>query len=165
MLRKWQDGLASGLLSGTCNPLKSNHRGMVAATVKIERAHPGYMHALYRYATSTLGVKATIEELTACMNERSHIPGELRPGVNLHYKQVYRRWKANGGSEKSELEKPRLTRLHMAQRVLWIERWLHHFLREDFPVAYLDEKWFYAVTRHNLLKCLPRGPNDQRAPK
>ena len=162
ILRRWQDELSNGLVSGARNPLKTNHHVPVALTVKVERAHPGYLHFLYRYGTSTLGAKATIEEITSIMNEKSHAPGELRPGLNLHYKQVYRWWKANGGTEKSAIEKLRLTEVHKGDRVIWVDRWEPHFLREEFPVAYLDEKWFYPATRRNLLKCLPCGPTEPK---
>ena len=157
---RWCKTLATRVESGTTRPLDTAHHGTQGLADKIEEDHPGYLHELYRYATSTIGLKATFDELTQTMNEKSHSPNESRPELTLHPKQVYRWWRKNNGSEKSPFEQPRLTTKHMADRVSWIETWGDSFLDILFPVCYLDEKWFYTTTRRKKLKHLPRHKNE-----
>jgi hypothetical protein len=109
---------------------------------------------------TTLGLKATFKEITDTMNEKSASPSESRSELTLHYKQVYRWFKNEGGVEKSAFEKPRLTDKHKTDRVAWVEEWGGIFLDEACPVCYLDEKWFYTITRRQKLKVLPRGRHE-----
>ena len=160
MINKWAQQLSSGVLkSGNTAPLKSNHKGRKSTTTIIEEENEGYLHELYRYAISVIGAKATFKDITDIMNERSQSPAESRPELNLHFKQVYKWWKDNGGEEKSAFEKPRLTEEHKRQRAEWVVQW-KKFLDEDFPVCYLDEKWFYTQTRRRKLKLLPRAKHE-----
>ena len=159
-VRRWCKSLATGVKSGTTRPLDAAHGAKQGISDKIEEDHPGYLHELYRYATSTIGLKASFDELTQTMNEKSNSPIESRPELNLHPRTVHRWWKKNNGSEKSPFEKPRLTTKHMADRVSWVETWGGRFLDIKFPVCYLDEKWFYTSTRRKKLKHLPRHKNE-----
>ena len=136
----WAANLSSGITAGETAPLQSKHKGRKKKTDLIEAKYPGYLHELYRYATTTVGVKASFEELTDVMNEKSASPFEARPAVNLHRQQVYRWFKLNGGSETSAFEKPRLTDKHKKDRVAWVQKWGPIFLDENASVAYLDEK-------------------------
>ena len=160
MMQDWIANLSVNVTKGDTQPLASGHKGSKSKTDKIEEEHLGYLHELYRYAITTVGVKATFMEIAEVMNAKSQSPSETRPELNLHYKQVYRWWKANDGKEVSPFEKPRLTDKHKADRVDWVTRWGPHFLDEEFPVCYLDEKWFYTTTRRRKLKILPRGKHE-----
>ena len=93
--------------------------------------------------------------------KKTQSPTELRSDLNLHYQQVYKWWRKQGGKEKSPFEKPRLTDEHKANRVLWVKRWGPFFLDDEFPVCYLDEKWFYPTTRRRKLKFLPCGKHEK----
>ena len=159
MLGKWSATLNSGVTGGDTAPLKSNHKGSKSMTSQIEEENQGYLHELYRYAISMVGIKATFKEIAEMMNEKSAAPNELRPELHLHYKQVYEWWKEQGGTEKSAFEKPRLTDEHKKQRAQWVIDNVR-FLEDDFPVCYLDEKWFYTVTRRRKIKILPHATHE-----
>ena len=95
---RWCKTMATGIASGTRRPLDAAHHGTQGLADKIEEDHPGYLHELYRYATSTIGLKATFDELTQTMNKKSHSRNESRPELALHPKQIYRWWRKNNGS-------------------------------------------------------------------
>ena len=122
MLKKWASTLTSGVKGGATDPLASRHRGSKSVTEKNEEERADYLHELYRYAISTVGIKATFKELSDSMNGKTQSPTELRSDLNLHYQQVYKWWKKQGGKEKSPFEKPQLTDEHKANRVLWVKR-------------------------------------------
>lgn len=100
------------LESGSSDHISRTATGRMSYTDKIEKDHPGYLHELYRYAVRMKGIRATFAEIAESMNAKSGtlIAEEERPSLSLHRLQVYRWFKANGGSEKSAKEKPLLTR-------------------------------------------------------
>ena len=73
MLKKWASTLTSGVKGGETDPLTSCHKERKSVADKIEEEHAGYLHELYRYAISTVGIKATFKELSDSMNEKNTI--------------------------------------------------------------------------------------------
>ena len=162
-LHKWRSKLLDGVVDGKVDPIgREKVRGRVAYTEKIEKAHPGYLHELYRYATLTKGAMATFQELADCMNSKSATAEETRMNITLHSFQLYRWWKKNGGKEKSSIEKPKLTKEHCRQRLEWIEKWAEITTDPNAPVAYLDEKWFYTRSRRRKIKLLPLSSHEEK---
>ena len=162
-LHKWRSKLLDGVVDGKVDPIgREKVRGRVAYTEKIEEAHPGYLHELYRYATLTIGAMATFQELADCMNSKSATADETRMSITLHPFQLYRWWKKCGGKEKSSIEKPKLTKEHCKQRLEWIEKWAKITTDPNMPVAYLDEKWFYTTSRRRKIKLLPLSSHEEK---
>ena len=95
------------------------------------------------------------------MNSKSATSDEIRPTLRLHRLQMYRWFICNNGKELSAKEKPLLTNKLKAERVAWVGRWGDLFRKEDTPVCYLDEKWFYTSSRRRKIKYLPPGPGEE----
>ena len=150
--KMWMNNFQSGVIIGDTAHLAPHHKCRTSVTNIIERDNSGYLHELYRYSISTLGVKFTFQEMADIINEISQSPNEVRPDLKLHYKLIYRWWKDNGGSEKSAFGSPRLTDEHMVKRVEWVKKWGEIFLDEDTNVVYLDGKRFYTTTRRKKVK-------------
>ena len=83
-----------------------NSGGKLAYVDFIEEKHPGYLHELYRYATTTIGVKASFHRTAVCMNDRSRVPTESRDNINITRRQLNEWFNKNGGTEISPIEKP-----------------------------------------------------------
>jgi hypothetical protein len=49
--------LDTGIVPKNPNPLSLSHCGSIKYTKTIERAHPGYLHNLFRYAQRVKGAK------------------------------------------------------------------------------------------------------------
>ena len=92
------------------------------------------------------------------------MPGEGRATLSLSRRQVENWFKANGGKEKSAIEKPLLTDEYKQLRNAWARKYFALFTNSSAPVAFLDEKWFYTTNRRRKLKLLPKGQQEQEAP-
>jgi hypothetical protein len=115
---------------------------------EIEKLHPGYLRELFRHAQKVKGVKATFAELADAANQKSAAPGEERSTLLVGKTQMYKWFHANGGTEKSSLERPRIITDDLkGQRLSWVK--LHWLLLTDpeAAVGMLDEKWFYTTNR------------------
>ena len=97
----WRKRAKLLLESGSSDPISRTANPRISYTDKIEKDHPGYLHELYRYARRTKGVRASFAEIAECMNAKSGTLEAERPTLSLHKLQVYRWFKANGGSEAS----------------------------------------------------------------
>ena len=86
------------------------------------------------------------------MNLRSDAPGEVRPTLHLHKKQLNRWFNEQGGKEKPDTQKPLDTAKHKQLRMEWIRKWFHTLTNEQLPVAFLDEKWFFTKSRRKKNK-------------
>mmetsp|Transcript_22699 Transcript_22699/g.53836 ORF Transcript_22699/g.53836 Transcript_22699/m.53836 type:complete len:948 (+) Transcript_22699:244-3087(+) len=160
-LGKWYDQAKKDISAGKSSALSRTFIRRVSYTDGIEAAHPGYLHELYRYAVRTRGILATFAEITETMNSKSATSDEIRPTLRLHRLQMYRWFICNNGKELSAKEKPLLTNKLKAERVAWVGRWGDLFRKEDTPVCYLDEKWFYTSSRRRKIKYLPPGPGEE----
>ena len=164
-LYRWREQLYARLVEGGANPIgRKAVRGRTAYTDKIEKDEPGYLRQLYRYATRMKGAMSNFQELADCMNAKSAAPDESRMTISIHRLQLYRWWKKEGGTEKSSIEKPRLTAEHRQQRLEWIDKWATIMTDESKPVVYLDEKWFYTTSRRRKLKLLPLSEEEDKDP-
>ena len=164
-LYRWREQLYARLVEGGANPIgRKAVRGRTAYTDKIEKDEPGYLRQLYRYATRMKGAMSNFQELADCMNAKSAAPDESRMTISIHRLQLYRWWKKEGGTEKSSIEKPRLTAEHRQQRLEWIDKWAAIMTDESKPVVYLDEKWFYTTSRRRKLKLLPLSEEEDKDP-
>ena len=83
----------------------------------IDKKHCGFVHELYRYASDTVGSKASFLAMSLCMNERSQINGELRDSLNINCRQLNNWFNANGGKEISPIEKPLDIPIHKRKQV------------------------------------------------
>ena len=77
----WYGSLNDSIINGeNADPLSPSQCGTSKYLETIEKAHPGYIRKLYRYAKSVLGPFSTFPEMATCMNSRSAAPGEECPG-------------------------------------------------------------------------------------
>ena len=101
--------LEKAIVSGECdkkNLVLPSHSGSKKYIHQIEERNPGYLRYLFRYSQSVKGIRATYQELTDEMNNKSATPAETRIILNLSRKQVMDWFKAQGGKEYSPKEKP-----------------------------------------------------------
>ncbi len=155
--RNWMKNFSNYLETGnttTLGPVVGGNQKKKYTDV-IEMQHKGYLIELFRYAQSTLGHKATFQELSTTMNEKSSVPSETRATIALSHNQLYRWFQEVGGKEYSPVEKPLDTPRHRVERLKWVK--LHFTLLTDKtkPVAFMDEKWFYTTSRRKKLKHIP----------
>ena len=99
---------------GTLPQFDSNHGGSLSYTNKIEEDHPLYLIYLWRYATATIGPKASFEEITSLMNRKSTATNDDRPSLKLQKLQVFRWFHKLKGKQISTVEKPLDTPVHIA---------------------------------------------------
>jgi hypothetical protein len=84
--------LLDGVIDGERDPIgRKKAVGRTPYTEKIEKAHPGYLHELYRYmyAIRMKGSMASFQEIADCMNAKSATPDEPRTTVTLHRLQLF----------------------------------------------------------------------------
>jgi hypothetical protein len=122
------------------------------------------------------------------MNHLSSGRGEARDTVKLSAGQIWRWFLSLKGKYKANISQPLLTEEKKVQRVGWAETCLYqlsehelwvlhqtqlhnhqHFqiqhvvpaVGQPYWVVFLDEKWFYTVTRRLKNKVLPLGPGEE----
>jgi hypothetical protein len=160
-----------------------------AYIVQIERKHNGYLHSLYRRAVRIEGAKASWDDIADQMNQLSSGRGESRDTLKLSAAQLRRWFLSLKGKYKANITQPLLTEEKKTQRVGWAEArlyqlsehdlWVLHQIQErnrqhfrihrevqpavgqPYWVVFLDEKWFYTITRRLKNKVLPLGPGDE----
>ena len=126
----------------------------------ITKKHPGYVHELYRYASHTVGAKASFYAMSLCMNQRSQIVSEKRDSLIMNRRQLNNWFNNNGGKEISPIEKPLDTPIHKVKRLDWVRKYYHILTSPAYYVAYLDEKFFYTTSRRKKIKILPKGEHE-----
>ena len=135
---------------------------------KLEAKFPTYLHSLYRYATSTLGVDENSTRLVQAMNQRSnrlHPNCPIRSDLGLNKHHFWEFFYKHGGKIKADVTKPRLSLEQREERVLFATKWksllekdaLEKELPKKIYRCYLDEKWFYTSSRRRKVKVLPRA--------
>ena len=62
---------------------RDKYKQKIKYVTKIETAHPGYIHYLYRKATHIRGPKAGFAEIALQMAMNSAVPSEIRPSLEL----------------------------------------------------------------------------------
>ena len=134
--------------------------GKIAFLDFTNKKHPGYVHELYRYASNTLGAKASFFAISLCMNERSQIVSETRDSFNINRRQLNNWFNDNGGKEISPIEKPLDTPIHKVKRLGWVRKYYRILTCPSYYVAYLDEKFFYTTSRRKKIKVLPKGEHE-----
>ena len=83
-LPSWFAKLHASILDGeNIDPLSPSQCGNPSYVETIEKAHPGYMHFLFRYAQGLLGPLPMFMELCESMNKKSAVPIETRPTLSL----------------------------------------------------------------------------------
>ena len=163
LTRTWATRLDAAFVSGADqHPLKAHYKGRTAYTDKLEKACPGYIRELYRYAERTVSNQASFEDLARTMNSKSNVPGEQRPETRFNAMNLYRWFHQHGGKEKSPLEKPYLTKDQMKARKKWCKFEKNRMAEwgKNFYCCFLDEKWFYTTSRRRKVKVLPPGPGE-----
>ena len=111
LTRTWAIRLDAAFVSGADqHPLKAHYKGRTAYTDKLEKAFPGYIRELYRYAERTVSNQASFEDLARTMNSKSNIPGEQHPKTQFNAIKLHRWFRQHGRKEKSLLEKTYLTK-------------------------------------------------------
>ena len=165
MLPSWYGSIDKAIMEGESqDPISPSHSGTVAYVNSIEKKEPGYLHELFRHVQGLHGSLASFHELAMAINAQSAVPGEGRPTLSLSRHQVMNWFKANGGKEKSAIEKPLLTDEHKRLRITWARKYYKLFCNRSAPVAFLDEKWFYTTNRRRRLKLLPQGDQEHKKP-
>jgi len=96
--------------------IKHKGRAGTSYTDRITRAHPTYLHEMYRQATSLLGDDATFEETAAIMNLQS-TGLEGLPTLTLNKLSLYWWFKKNKGAERRTVERPLLSEEHKQARL------------------------------------------------
>ena len=125
------------------NPsLAPDQRGTTSYCDRLETNNPGYLHELFRYAIRTQGSKSSFAVLAIAMNQKSRVPTEHRPVINISRRMLNKWFILNGGKEISSVEKPLDTDNHKIQRIKWVRQ---HYFKLTNPyvyVAYMDENFF-----------------------
>lgn len=159
----WEKKLLSLIETGkgTAQAISPAHAGSTKYVEIIERRHPGYVRELFRYAQKVKGARATFQELADCMCEKSATPGETRTTLSIGRSQLHRWFVANGGRERSPIEKPLLNPDIEQKRLRWVQEYWELLTDPTKPVGMLDEKYFYTTSRRRKLKILPLGEGEE----
>lgn len=158
----WNKRLDEAYLNGSdTNPLGGQHKGSKKYTDKLEVSNPGLTRRLFRLATKELGCQASYQELAQSMNRYALTIADA-PATRYNTTNVWRWFKQQGGKEKSPMEKPFLTEDQKQKRKEWCveQKNLMQEKGEDFHACFLDEKWFYTVSRRRRVKYLPAGDGE-----
>jgi len=154
-LEEWLKKIEASVLNTSANGIfHSKHKGMESQTKRVEAEHPTYLHSLYRRATMILGDAATFTEIASQMNLLSAV--DERPTMNLNKWSLLRWFKTKKGKEKRTVFRPLLTPQHKINRVQHAHR-IRTLMDQGAAICYLDEKWFYLVSRRKTSKYLPRA--------
>ena len=136
---------------------ENQHFGSISAIKMMEDDHPGYLHFLFRKIINLKGLNIGFQEIAHQMNMFSAVESEHRPTIQLSRQQVSNWFTVNIGKEIAPTEKPLDTNEHCAKRVEWTVQKYGLLTNVLAPVTYIDEKWFYKVSRRRKLKILPKG--------
>ncbi len=159
-LEKWIKQLEqSARVSGCIQGNNRKHKGKQTCYVQeIDAVDATYLKRLYRYATSLHGDVATFKELADAMNAKANVenvlPEHMKP-MHLSQGQLKRWFKSKKGKLYSSKEKLFLSEEQKEARVRHAQR-IQELKRRGAIVTYLDEKWFYTLSRHRCFKHLPR---------
>jgi len=154
-LEEWLKKIEASVLNTSANGIfHSKHKGMESQTKRVEAEHPTYLHSLYRRATMILGDAATFTEIASQMNLLSAV--DERPTMNLNKWSLLRWFKTKKGKGKRTVFRPLLTPQHKINRVQHAHR-IRTLMDQGAAICYLDEKWFYLVSRRKTSKYLPRA--------
>ena len=159
---RWELNIHAQVTSGETSSLVAEQcgGGSVGDTEKIEKAHPGYLHYLFRLVTKRIGYNAGFQEIAHHMNLSSCVPSEDRMTISLSRRQVNVWFNSNNGKQISPMEKPLDTPHHCELRIEWVLFNYGRLTNPYLPICYIDEKWFYRVSRRRKLKLLPKGDNE-----
>ena len=137
---------------------------------KIEKQFPGYLHKLFRYAGKIEGYEAAIAVLIESMNNKAQADFPMCPtrGVLHLTKYTFETFfKDFKGIIKEDQSKPRLSDDQKDQRVVFSvknkKRLKKRKSKEDkveFHFCFIDEKWFYIITKRKKRKYLPPHPTE-----
>ena len=122
---------------------------------------PWFLHQIYRYTISVIGATANAESITEMMNTRSRLlfPNcPIRRNLGLTKFHFWKFFHHNNFKVLSPTSKPRLTPKQRKEQILWVRKWKLIF--EDDPnavVCFLDEKFFYIISRRKKMKVLPKA--------
>ena len=107
-----------------------------------------------------VGNQARYEDLAKCMNVCSRIAGEERPNTKFN-RDYLRKWFMSR-QEKSQIEKPYLSKVQKQERKRWCIREKRRLRRlgKRFHACFLNEKCFYTTSRQRKIKVLPPGPHE-----
>ena len=123
---------------------------------KIENGYPSCVRQLCRAAvknlTSTASFAELAEEINCLSRKIEHAQG--RPSIDLNQYHLRTWFKAEGGKEKSIVERPIITQERKIKRVRWSEQ-RKRDLQAGQTFVFLDEKWFYMRSRRKKAKALP----------
>ena len=146
-IQTWDSKIKEHILQGMhfLNIGEKSISKRVSVTASIEEAHPGYLHDLYRDATTKIGNNAGFDELAAQMVLSSTSCLDNRPNIDISAYQLRKWFYDNNGKEISSFEKPLDTKEHCNKRKEWVIDHYGLLTSEYIPVAYLDEKWFFHV--------------------
>ena len=114
-----------------------------------------YLHELFRYAQRIRGGKESFKVLADTMNEKSDVPGEVRPTVHLSRHQLMVWFYKNNSTQRSPIEKPLDTDKHKQLRLKWVALYYNLFIDPTIIMGHLDEKFFYVTNRRRQIKMLP----------
>jgi len=157
-LHTWMKESEMQFSTGNTSSLaKSKHKGTEKYTDIITRDHPHLLHQLFRYSTSILGDNASFDEIANLMNTQSAAMGNGTPVLTLNEYNLGKWFKKSKGILRRTVVRPLLTEEHLQARVEYCHRVLG-LIEQDKVIIYLDEKWFYIMSRRKKSKYLPLGP-------
>lgn len=165
---KWEAELDSGFANGyERNVLDKSTMGPSKGRVldKMEAENPGWLHRCYRWAIKMYSPEATWEELAEAMHEASielkkeQTSGEPQgPTIDIKRTALRSWFKQQGGKTVKHQSRPLLTEDRKLRRMRWCQnRRLENEAGNRYR-CFLDEKWFYVVSKRKKAKYLPRGP-------
>jgi hypothetical protein len=161
--------------TGSCHSFKScgetKRMGPKQGTYtgRVELAHPGFLHKMYRAAIKQEGPEAPFGDIAKAMNSCSkdhHAEDDSTTPVLKMNRMHVRRWfKANHGKARKRSYRPILTPERKIERKKWAAYWLDKIqdaraTGQPLYIAFLDEKWFYIYSRRKKAKILPPGPGE-----
>ena len=166
--RKWWSKYTNSQKPGSKNRVDSVFDSKVGSgrmnfVTYLERRFPKFLHSIYRYATKTIGIDATVPLLLNLMNAKARVDHplcEIRSTIELTKHHFWTFFNANGGKLKNPTTRPMLTQAQKRMRVkrckLNKERLKNHEKNNiPFYYCFLDEKWIYTTSRRKKLKILP----------
>ena len=160
---------------GLVSTLFQNRRGnyKVPYSTIVQKAFPGFLHKMFRYAGSTHGYDSSTAVYTQSMNDKARAMFplcEIRGVLHLTEYTFTTFFNENKGTLKEDVSKPRLSIANKAGRVIFctdnrrrLRKSRRKRKRVPFYYCFLDEKWFYIFTKRKKKKCLPAGPGETSA--
>ena len=139
---RWELNIHAQVTSGEVSSSVAEQGGgsSIGDTDKIELAHPGYLHHLFRLVIKRIGYNAGFQEIAHHMNLSSAVKSERRMSISLSRRQVNVWFNNNKGKQISPMEKPLDTTKHCALRIDWVLNNYGRLTNPYLPVCYIDEK-------------------------